>query len=98
MPSYLLPHLRIHFARMKFPGNKVLFPQKFTFKMDVELKSRKTNTLGTDQGSALGLFWVRTSPWKKRRGWQTLGIEPRQLRHVPRTLKYSKFVWRGFIP
>lgn len=46
----------------KIPGEKVPFPQKFTFKMDVELKSRMTNTLGVHQGAALGLFWVHTSP------------------------------------
>jgi len=65
----------------EIPGEKVLFPQKFTFKMDVELKSRKANTLGVHQGVALGLYWVHTSPKKKRRGWEALDIDPCQLRH-----------------
>lgn len=65
-------------------------------KIVIELKSR-TNTLGAHLGAALEVFWVHSSP-KKRRGWWALRLDPPHLRHVPCRLKYCKLIQWGFVP
>lgn len=99
--SEYLPFLYISsqnkFCMNETPVKKADLPQKLTPKMVDELKSRRTNTLGTHWGAALGLFWVHSSP-RKRRGWWTLRLDPHHLRHVPCRLKYSKLIQWGFDP